>query len=391
MELHLGRKVKVFFRENRINRINIRMNIKCERCGCDSLKYFVNLNGVMQCRRCIQYQGFEGSVLYYDELIETEMSYQLTDRQKECSSLILKYSQTTDLLVNAICGSGKTELVLETIQHAIENRMKIGIAVARRQVVLQLYERLKRIFPSIKVIAVCEGHTDDCEGHLIISTTHQLFRFHKMFDLLILDEPDAFPFCSDETLQGFAQQSVKGHTIYLTATPSEDLIKRVKQNECAEVRLFRRPHGHDLVIPVCKYIPLYGQFVYLKHWLKKIAESCLIFVPSIKLGNQLSTYLDVPFVYAGSSQLDETIQQFKDNFGSRLICTTVLERGVTFENVQVAVLYANHMVFNLASLIQISGRVGRSMRYPDGKVLFLCTERKAHVTQCVEIQMLANA
>jgi len=114
-------------------------------------------------------------------------------------------------------------------------------------------------------------------------------------------------------------------------------------------------------------------------------------VPSIKLGNQLSTYLGIPFVYAGYSKLDESIKEFKDNSGSRLICTTVLERGVTFENVQVAVVYANHTVFNLASLTQISGRVGRSMNYPNGRVLFLCTERKADVTQCVEIQIQANA
>jgi competence protein ComFA len=364
---------------------------KCERCGCEDLKYFVNLNGNMQCRRCIQYQGYEGSVLFYDEDVETEMSYQLTDRQKECSRKILDYSQNKDVLVNAVCGAGKTELVLETIQHALENKKKVGIAVARRQVVLQLYERLSKIFSSIKVVAVCEGFTDDCEGHLIISTTHQLFRFHKMFDILILDEPDAFPFSQDETLQGFAKQAVIGHTIYLTATPSDDLIKCVKKNEMVEVRLFRRPHDYDLVIPVCKYIPLYGQFVYLKHWLRKFEESCLIFVPSIKLGNQLSTYLGIPFVYAGCSNLDSQIKQFKENSGSRLICTTVLERGVTFENVQVAVLYANHSVFNLASLTQISGRVGRSMNYPSGRVLFLCTERKAQVTQCIEIQIQANA
>lgn len=376
----------------RIHRyVDNRMNIKCERCGCEDLKYFVNLKGRMQCRRCIQYQGFEGSVLYYDELVNTEMQFQLTDHQKECSNRIQIESQKTDVLVHAVCGAGKTELVLESIQYALEHKQKVGIAVARRQVVLQLYERLSKIFTSIKVVAVCEGYTDDCEGHLIIATTHQLFRFHKMFDYLILDEPDAFPFCTDETLQGFARQAVKGHTIYLTATPSDELMKRVKRNELVEIQLFRRPHNHDLVIPVCKYIPLYGQFVYLKHWLNKFSESCLIFVPSIKLGNQLSTYLGIPFVYAGYTKLDETIKQFKETSGGRLICTTVLERGVTFENVQVAVMYANHNVFNLASLIQISGRVGRSMQYPTGRVLFLCTERKAQVTQCVEIQIQANA
>lgn len=367
------------------------MSIKCERCGCEDLKYFVQIRGVYQCRRCIQYQGYEGSVLYYDDPVEYEMNYELTDAQKECSKKICELSQIKDVLVYAICGAGKTELVLESIQYAIEHKQKVGIAVARRQVVLQLYERLSRIFNSIKVTRVCEGYTEDCEGHLIICTTHQLFRFHQMFDLLIVDEPDAFPFSSDQTLQGFAKKSVKGHTIYLTATPSDELLKQVKLNCVEEVRLFRRPHNHDLVIPVCKYIPLYGQFVYLKYWLYKFEESCLIFVPSIKIGNQLSSYLGLPFVYAGYEKLDEYITLFKNNGGSRLICTTVLERGVTFENVQVAVVYANHPVFNLASLIQISGRVGRSMKYPSGRVLFLCTERKAEVSLCIDLQIQANA
>ena len=367
------------------------MAVICERCGCDDLKYFVLIRGVYQCRRCVQYQGSEGQIHYYDEPVSYEMSYSLTDLQKECSKRICEISQKKDVLVNAVCGAGKTELVLETIQYAIEHHLKVGIAVARRQVVLQLYERLSKMFNTIKVTRVCEGFTQDCEGHLIICTTHQLFRFHKSFDLLILDEPDAFPFSSDLTLQGFAKQSVKGQVIYLTATPSHELIKLVEKGEVEEIRLFRRPHNQDLVIPVCKYIPVYGQFVYLKHWLNKLEENCLVFVPSIKLGNQLSSFLGLPFVYAGHERLDDVIQNFKKDFGSHLICTTVLERGVTFENVQVAVVYANHPVFNLASLIQISGRVGRSMKYPNGKVLFLCTERKAEVSLCIDLQVQANA
>ena len=66
--------------------------------------------------------------------------------------------------------------------------MTVGIAVARRQVVLQLFERLKIIFPDLVVRAVCEGHTAEINGHLIVCTTHQLFRYHQFFDVLILDD-----------------------------------------------------------------------------------------------------------------------------------------------------------------------------------------------------------
>ena len=60
------------------------MAVICERCGCDDLKYFVLIRGVYQCRRCVQYQGSEGQIHYYDEPVSYEMSYSLTDLQKSC-------------------------------------------------------------------------------------------------------------------------------------------------------------------------------------------------------------------------------------------------------------------------------------------------------------------
>ncbi len=53
-----------------------------------------------------------------------------------------------------------------------------------------------------------------------------------------------------------------------------------------------------------------------------------------------------------------------------LISTTILERGVTFPCVDVFVVEANHCLFTKSSLIQIGGRVGRSMDRPTGELLF---------------------
>ena len=50
--------------------------------------------------------------------------------------------------------------------------------------------------------------------------------------------------------------------------------------------------------------------------------------------------------------------------------TTILERGVTFPGVDVFVLEANHRLFSRSALVQISGRVGRSMDRPTGQLLF---------------------
>ena len=48
-----------------------------------------------------------------------------------------------------------------------------------------------------------------------------------------------------------------------------------------------------------------------------------------------------------------------------LLTTTILERGITIPNVQVAVVGAEQQIFDKGA-IQIGGRVGRSAEYPTG-------------------------
>lgn len=53
-----------------------------------------------------------------------------------------------------------------------------------------------------------------------------------------------------------------------------------------------------------------------------------------------------------------------------LVTTTILERGVTVANLQVAVLGAEEAVFSESALVQIAGRVGRSGSAPKGDVFY---------------------
>lgn len=360
--------------------------MKCERCGCDDKRYFYE----GQCRNCFSFSGKSGGVLKSDEPLELKLPFELSDAQKACAVTVWNRVQNEDVLVHAVCGAGKTELMYHTIQNALDKGMKLGMCIARRQVVLQLKERLASVFTNIKVTAVCEGFTEDCDGHLIILTMHQLFRFHQIFDILIVDEPDAFPYAGNPVLEHFVKQACKGKLIYLTATPSHEQKKMVRLNQLSCVTLFRRPHGFNLPVPYLKILPLAGQFVYLKHWLKKQSCQCLIFVPSLHLGRRLKTFLGYELVYAGHEQLDNFINQFKNKEIKHLICTTVLERGVTFENIHVAVMMANHPVYDEASLVQIAGRVGRSSDYPEGEVLFLCSSLQESVLDCIRNIKRAN-
>lgn len=65
---------------------------------------------------------------------------------------------------------------------------------------------------------------------LIISTTHQLLRYKEAFDVIIIDEVDAFPYSIDNTLQYAVKKSAKRQSahIYLTATPSADMKKGLR-------------------------------------------------------------------------------------------------------------------------------------------------------------------
>ena len=66
-------------------------------------------------------------------------------------------------------------------------------------------------------------------------------------------------------------------------------------------------------------------------------------------------------------QLDRLDNRRKDYLF--LITTTVLERGVTFADIDCVVLHADHQVFSKETLIQISGRVGRQLEYAQGNVI----------------------
>ena len=66
----------------------------------------------------------------------------------------------------------------------------------------------------------------------------------------------------------------------------------------------------------------------------------------------------------------QQVQAFRDRELTILISITILERGVTFPCVDVFVVEANHKLFTKSSLIQIGGRVGRSMDRPTGQLIF---------------------
>lgn len=378
--------------------------MKCPRCLNENRAYFYLGSKGYYCRRCV---GFSRVFLdeefdeldwdfSNDECEEYTLAFPLTKFQKEVAVKCARFIDQKNVLIHAVCGSGKTEIVVLAIAQALGQKKRVCFAIPRRQVVLELQQRLQGIFIHAKVVAVCGGHTDDVYGDLIVCTTHQLFRYYQTFDLLILDEPDAFPFRGNPTLHGIALTSCKGHIIYLTATLDAYLTKEVEQKRLVKLSLDKRPHGHPLPVPRVKVSGRLVRFGCLCRWLKQHKEHPrMVFVPTIKKVGILSKVLSIfTPVYACTSKTenkDAIIAKYRKDPNGIIVTTTILERGVTIPNVDICVYEADHQVFDLASLIQMAGRSGRTFAYPEGDVLFLSSKKCQTVKDCVQELERVNA
>lgn len=69
---------------------------------------------------------------------------------------------------------------------------------------------MQRAFKTLKVVPVCQGYTEITEGDLIVCTMHQLYRYHQAFDLLVMDEVDAFPYKEMNCWRQLPEIAVKG-------------------------------------------------------------------------------------------------------------------------------------------------------------------------------------
>lgn len=367
--------------------------MQCPRCLNEDPRYFYLGSKGYYCRKCI---GFKRVLLdepldspiqeMNEELLDADyqLSFELTPKQKEISDKLAIMIDKTSVLVYAACGSGKTEIVMQSIRKYLKQGLTVGYATPRRQVVIEIGKRMKEAFSKLKVSIVCEGFTNDVMGDLIICTTHQLYRYHQYFDLLILDEPDAFPYYGNDVLKGIVKTSCRKNIIYLTATPDDEL------KQLFTLQLFKRPHGKDIPVPKVKCLPKSIAYIDLLFWLND-HKRALIFVPTIKKAKRLSYFLNVPNIHSQTLDKDDIIANFRNRHFPYLICTTILERGVTFSEIDVCIVNADHNVFSVASLIQIMGRIGRDINYPYGEGLMICFHKSKKAQECIKQIEMMNA
>ena len=155
--------------------------------------------------------------------------------------------------------------------------------------------------------------------------------------------------------------------------------------------LFKRYHNNPLPVP--KLFISFDFFLFL-FILKKVREYLkdnkyvFIYVPSIKEGKKLFKKVQKKFrcvfVFSSMENKEEIMKEVRAKKYNVVITTTILERGVTYKNLQVLVYKTNEFIFTKETLIQIAGRAGRTVDYPDGDVYFLANSITKEMKEAIK-------
>ncbi|MEW9702587.1 DEAD/DEAH box helicase [Paenibacillus sp. SI8] len=313
---------------------------------------------------------------------------------------IRKQPDPRRFLIWAVTGAGKTEMIFPFIHLTIARGGRVLIATPRKDVVLELQPRIERAFADYSVVTLYGGSEQRWEqGQITIATTHQLLRFQEAFDLVIIDEIDAFPYHNNPML-GYAAAKVckpSGTNILLSATPSRAIRKAAERGRLPHVRVPVRFHKHPLPVPQLISVPTLRKSLKVQTLPQSLLSrfkvsvergaQVFVFVPNIQLVEPTVALLrcklrmdkqQAAVRIEGTSSKDlsrtEKVQLFRNREIRVLVTTTILERGVTVPQSDVFIMDADSKIFDEAALVQMAGRAGRSKDDPAGKVYLAAAE-----------------
>ncbi len=364
------------------------IEFNCARCEsiCAYCRHCISMGRMSSCTELIRWNG-PAKRLKKQHVLAWEG--QFTDLQEKASKeLVESIKKKKDHLLVAVCGAGKTEILFPGVHYALNKGLRVCIATPRTDVVLELFPRFQKVFPQTTIHALYGGAPNKTGfAELILATTHQLYRFEEAFDVVIVDEADAFPYTFDESLQKAVMKArkVNAPIVLVTATPSAQILLRTKKESWGVSFIPRRYHGKPLPVPRFEALWNYGKWIEkgriptkLREWTEKRIEKnepFLIFFPTIRLMEIAAPLFEeihpqILSVHAEDPYRKEKVMKLRNEGIPGLLTTTILERGVTIKNVQVAVVGAESKIFTSSALIQISGRVGRNIHFADGDIVY---------------------
>lgn len=360
--------------------------LKCLRCGNEEEGYFGTYHSytlkreIYYCRACLIYGRVseKSQVSWLEICIPETLQYQfptfmpeLTDIQQTCVQQIrhnLESGEKT-LDVIAVTGAGKTEMMLEITNDFLIQKKSVAFICPRIDVIRELYQRVEKYFPEHIVIGWHSGNHERRLGHIYVMTMHQMIHYQHFFDLIIIDEADAFPFVEQneaKMLRRFIERGLKsgGVRIYMTATP--------KKHHGKSVYLMTKFNKRKLPKPMFVHIPYFTKKLKYGWRVKQFQQlkrgKWLVFVPSVGIGECVYTYIlnvmklsNVASVHSADPLRVEKIEQFRNDDLNVLITTSILERGVTFDSISVLVLFPEHDLMTEEMIVQVCGRVDRGV------------------------------
>jgi competence protein ComFA len=379
----------------------------CGRTDCAICTECASLGVARSCQAIVKSEQITKNSLLIGSVLK--MPFVLSPPQQDASSALAESDE--DALVWAACGAGKTEVVFSCMEKVLKTGGEVLFAIPRRDIVKELENRLKKAFPQVRVKALYGGVADRYQpGHITIATTHQVLRFYRKFSLVILDEVDAFPYKGNQMLHRAMERArlPGGRKIFLTATPTENLLQKAYTGQIKLVTIPARHHCHLLPVPELvevrelvkvgeslnmgrKKVDLSQKVLDIILQLIRKKEPLLVFVPTVKLANPTAGLLDSIYrsgarpsadalplavgVHSREPRRDAFIKAFVKGEIPVLVATTVMERGITVPGVNVVVLWADSKyVFDSPTLIQMAGRAGRTKQKPCGEVYFIGSE-----------------
>ncbi|MBP0726749.1 DEAD/DEAH box helicase [Bacillus sp. RG28] len=378
---------------------------KCFRCGNEDQRYFYSHpcawchSECTYCRKCINMGKMttctklvvnEEDVILKEPISALAWSGELSPQQKEASNQVVSaIKNETNLLLWAVCGAGKTEMLFQGIETALQQGKNVCIATPRVDVVIELVHRFRQAFPTISIVALYGGSEEKWDGHrIVITTVHQLMSFRRAFHLLVIDEVDAFPYNIEKHLHWVANEArtVKGSTIQLTATPSVKQQQLALKGKIPNAMVPARFHRQPLPVPRFQWIGNWRNYMKkhealppaLTNWITShLPSKCpiFLFVPTIKESSLIEEYVRkltplTASVHSEDPERHEKVASFRKGEILVLVTTTILERGVTIVNSQIAVLGADEEIFTESALVQIAGRAGRHPQFAKGDVIY---------------------
>lgn len=364
----------------------------CVQCGTNEAQDFYSYRSnfsdetITYCRRCL-FLGRMDNVksvvittsVKHQSIAQYQLQVSLTEQQLYAANKIVKAIKAQEnLLLDAVTGAGKTEMIFKGIQYARQHGLNVAVVSPRVDVVIEVSMRLVDAFKYEDIDIIYEGHPQQFNGHFVVATVQQLLRFKEHFDVIFIDEVDAFPLAMDPILMTvLALASCKRYShIYMTATPPKQLLKTIPTRN--QIKLPARYHRHLLPVPTFKYLKMYTHKIHptLLQILKQQIQNkriTLVFVNNIvdmkKLYQLYRSYIEeLNYVYSDDSERYEKIADLRVGKYKVIFTTTILERGFTMAHIDVIVLQSH--LFLTSALIQIAGRVGRKLHAYDGLVLF---------------------